>query len=105
MLNINLKGLNFDDVKKLSVNEKRIIDLILKHRYNLIKSAETYSPSFLCNYVYDLSKTYNSFYQEEKIFDGRNNETTSFKIALSDMTSSVIKESLNTLGMDVVNKM
>ena len=32
-------------------------------------------------------------------------ETTSFKIALSDMTSSVIRESLNTLGMDVVNKM
>mgnify|MGYP001250150937 FL=1 len=105
MLNIDFKGLGFDNVKKLSMNEKRIIDLILKHRNNLIKSAETYSPSILCNYVYDLSKTYNSFYQEEKIFDGRNNETTSFKIALSDMTSSVIRESLNTLGMDVVNKM
>ena len=105
MLKIDFKGLNFDNVKKLSVNEKRIIDLILKHRNNLIKSAETYSPSILCNYVYDLSKTYNSFYQDEKIFDGKNNETTSFKIALSDMTSSVIRESLNTLGMDVVNKM
>ncbi len=105
MLNIDFKGLNFDNVKKLSVNEKRIIDLILKHRNNLIKSAETYSPSILCNYVYNLSKTYNSFYQEEKIFDGKNNETTSFKIALSDITSSIIRESLNTLGMDVVNKM
>jgi len=105
MLNIDFKGLGFDNVKKLSMNEKRIIDLILKHRKNLVKSAETYSPSILCNYVYDLSKTYNSFYQEEKIFDGRNNETTSFKIALSEMTSSVIRESLNTLGMDVVNKM
>ena len=105
MLKIDFKGLNFDNVKKLSVNEKRIIDLILKHRNNLIKSAETYSPSIICNYVYDLSKTYNSFYQEEKIFDGKNNETTSFKIALSDMTSSIIRKSLNTLGMDVVNKM
>ena len=97
--------LNFDNVNKLSVNEKRIIDLILKHRNNLKKSAETYSPSILCNYVYDLSKTYNSFYQDEKIFDGKNNETTSFKIELSDMKSSVIRESLNTLGIDVVNKM
>ena len=105
MLKIDFKGLNFDNVNKLSGNEKRIIDLILKHRNNLKKSAETYSPSIVCNYVYDLSKTYNSFYQEEKIFDGKNNETTSFKIALSDMTSSVIRESLNTLGMDVVNKM
>ena len=105
MLNIDFKGLNFDNVKILSVNEKRIIDLIIKHKNNLIKSAETYSPSILCNYVYNLSKTYNSFYQEEKIFDGKNNETTSFKIALSDMTSSIIRESLNTLGIDVVNKM
>ena len=68
-------------------------------------AAESHSPSVICNYVYDLSKTYNSFYQEEKIFDGKNNETTSFKIALSDITSRVIKSSLNLLGISVTNKM
>ncbi len=105
ILNISFDSLNYNMLKSLSVNEKKIIDLILKHKKNLKKSAETYSPSILCNYVYELSKTYNSFYQEEKIFDGKNNETTSFKIALSKLTSNIIRDSLNTLGLDVVNKM
>jgi arginyl-tRNA synthetase len=39
------------------------------------------------------------------IIDGINNETTSFKIALSDLTSLTISRSLNLLGIDVPEKM
>ena len=68
-------------------------------------SAKTYSPSNICQYVFELSKLFNSFYQDEKIIDGINNETTSFKIALSDLTSLTISRSLNLLGIDVPEKM
>ena len=57
-----------------------------------------YSPSLLCQYVFDLAKLYNSFYQDEKIFDGENNETSSFKIALSDLTANTIKNSLELIN-------
>ena len=68
-------------------------------------SAKTYSPSNICQYVFELSKLFNSFYQNEKIIDGLNNETTSIKIALSDLTSLTISRSLNILGIDVPEKM
>jgi len=105
ILNIEYGKINFNIIKHISVNEKKIIDLLLNYKYILETAAESYSPSIICNYVYDLSKSYNSFYQEEKIFDGKNNETTSFKIALSDITSKVIKSLLNLLGIDITNKM
>ena len=105
ILNIEYGKINFSTIKHISVNEKKIIDLIVNYKYILETAAESYSPSIICNYVYDLSKSYNSFYQEEKIFDGKNNETTSFKIALSDITSKVIKSLLNLLGIDITNKM
>ena len=105
ILNIDFGQKKFNSIKSISDNEKRIIDLITNYKYMLELAAVSHSPSVICNYVYDLSKTYNSFYQEEKIFDGKNNETTSFKIALSDITSRVIKSSLNLLGISVTNKM
>ena len=104
-LNIEYESIKFSDIKSISVNEKKIIVLVINYKYMLETAAESYSPSVICNYVYDLSKSYNSFYQEEKIFDGKNNETTSFKIALSNMTSKVIKSLLDLLGIDVINKM
>jgi len=105
ILNIDFGQKKFNSIKSISDNEKRIIDLITNYKYMLELAAVSHSPSVICNYVYDLSKTYNSFYQEEKIFDGKNNETTSFKIALSHITSRVIKSSLNLLGISVTNKM
>ena len=105
ILNIEYGNIKFSSIKSISTNEKKIIDQIVNYKFILESAAESYSPSIICNYVYELSKTYNSFYQEEKIFDGKNNETTSFKIALSNMTSNVIKSLLNLLGIDVTNKM
>ena len=105
ILNIEYGNIKFSSIKSISTNEKKIIDQIVNYKYILESAAESYSPSIICNYVYELSKTYNSFYQEEKIFDGKNNETTSFKIALSNITSNVIKSLLNLLGIDVTNKM
>jgi len=96
---------NFEQIKNISNGQKKIID----HIYQLPKiikiSSETYSPSLISQFTYDLSKLYNAFYQEEKIIDGNNNETTSFKIALSHLTSIIIKNSLELLGIDVPKKM
>ena len=105
ILNIDFRQKKITSIKSISDNEKRIIDLILNYKSMLELAAVSHSPSLICNYIYDLSKTYNSFYQEEKIFDGKNNETTSFKIALSELTSRVIKSLLNLLGISVTNKM
>ena len=72
---------------------------------NLKLIIESVFHPILSNEKYELSKLFNSFYQDEKIIDNNINETTSFKIALSDMTSSILKSGLDLLGIDVTEKM
>ena len=89
----------------MSIHHKKIIYHLNSFSDVIELSAKTYSPSNICHYVFELSKLFNSFYQDEKIIDGKNNETTSFKIALSDMTSLTINRSLGLLGIDVPERM
>ena len=99
------KNFDLEKLKELSIHHKKIINHLNSFSDVVELSAKTYSPSNICHYVFELSKLFNSFYQDEKIIDGKNNETTSFKIALSDMTSITIKRSLALLGIDVPEKM
>ena len=104
-LGIDYKNFDLDKLKELSIHHKKLINHLNSFSAVIELSAKTYSPSNICQYVFELSKLFNSFYQDEKIIDGINNETTSFKIALSDLTSLTISRSLNLLGIDVPEKM
>ena len=105
LLKINYNNVNLNKIYDLSLSIKKLINHIYIFPDIISQSSKTYSPSLLCQYVFDLAKLYNSFYQDEKIFDGENNETTSFKISLSDLTANTIKNSLELLGVGVPNKM
>lgn len=104
-LGIEYKNFDLEKLKELSIHHKKIINHLNSFSDVIKLSAKTYSPSNICHYVFELSKLFNSFYQDEKIIDGKNNETTSFKIALSDMTSLTINRSLDLLGIDVPERM
>ena len=104
-LGIEYKNFDLEKLKELSIHHKKIINHLNSFSDVIELSAKTYSPSNICHYVFELSKLFNSFYQDEKIIDGKNNETTSFKIALSDMTSLTINRSLSLLGIDVPERM
>lgn len=105
LLKINYNNVNLNKIYDLSLSIKKLINHICIFPDIISQSSKMYSPSLLCQYVFDLAKLYNSFYQDEKIFDGENNETTSFKISLSDLTANTIKNSLELLGVGVPNKM
>ena len=69
------------------------------------KAAETLSPSQVANYVYDLVKTYNSFYQNNPVMTLEDENAKQFKLQISDLTAKTIKKSLHLLGINVVNRM
>ena len=104
-LEISYNNFDINKMKELSIHHKKIINHLNSFSDIIKTSAKTHSPSSICQYVFDLSKLFNSFYQHEKIIDGNNNETTSFKIALSDLTALIIIQSLELLGIDVPERM
>ena len=104
-LEISYNNFDINKMKELSIHHRKIINHLNSFPDIIKTSAKTHSPSSICQYVFDLSKLFNSFYQYEKIIDGNNNETTTFKIALSDLTALTIIQSLELLGIDVPERM
>ena len=63
------------------------------------------SPAIIANYVYDLVKEYNSFFQQVQILGTENVEDQSFRVALSDEVGKVIESAFGLLGIQVPERM
>ena len=97
--------------KESSVNyhlnefEKELIMQLSNYKEVVTKAAETLSPAQVANYVYDLVKSYNSFYQNNPIMNQDDESIKQFRLELSDLTGKTIKKSLGLLGIGTVNRM
>lgn len=88
-----------------NASEKELVIQLFNYKEVVEKAAETLSPAQVANYVYDLVKTYNSFYQNNPIMTLEDENAKQFKLQISDLTAKTIKKSLNLLGINVVNRM
>ena len=105
ILKLDYNNFNSSKILKTTSSQKKLINHIYQFSDAIDISSDSYSPSVIAKYVYELAKNYNSFYQDDKIFDGKNNETTLFKISLSNMVLKTIKNALFLLNIRVPNKM
>lgn len=82
---------------------------VLKHLHNypaIIKQAgDQYSPAQISNYIFDLVKTYNKFYQEINILKEEDKVKKRFRILLSAFVAENIKKAMLLLGIDVPERM
>lgn len=88
--------------KELDIYSKELLRSISKYKNILLSSALSYSPNTLCTYLFDLGKTFNSFYQNVKVLDSDNSP---FLLSLVSVTSKVMKHGLNILGINIVERM
>lgn len=64
-----------------------------------------YSPAVIANYVYELVKQYNQFYHDYSILREEDAAVRSFRLALCEATSRVIKTGMSLLGINVPERM
>ncbi len=88
--------------KELDVYSKELLRSISKYKSMLLSSALSYSPNTLCTYLFDLGKTFNTFYQNVKVLESDN---SAFLLNLVSVTSKVMKHGLNVLGINIVERM
>ncbi len=88
-----------------NASEKELIMQLSNFKEVVEKAAETLSPAQVANYVYDLVKTYNSFYQNNPVMTLEDENAKQFKLQISDLTAKTIKKALHLLGINVVNRM
>lgn len=86
-------------------SEKEVIMLLAEFKEVIARSAESLSPALVANYVYELVKSYNSFYQNNPIVKQEDLDAKQFRLQVSDLVAKTIKKALAMLGINVVNRM
>ncbi len=89
----------------LHEKEKELIKLQYDFPKMLEESSNTYNPAVVANYIYELTKLFNQFYNECPVLKEENNTIKEFRISLIDKTSEIIKNGMLCLGIDVPERM
>ena len=105
-----LNGINFELSKdrydrKLEDKEKELIKQIDLFPSVIKGAASSHNPGLVANYVYDLVKSFNSFYQSLPILKSAFEDKKTFRIELSKLVGITIKNALSLLGIGVVDRM
>ena len=99
---------NFDNpITKPNFNfrETNLIKHLLLFPELITQSSKLLSPSLIANYLYELVKLFNSFYQNVNILGEKNEQTRKMRIILTKITARNIKKSCGLLGIKVPEKM
>jgi arginyl-tRNA synthetase len=88
------------------LNKERAIIKQLTSFPNLIQEAAiNYSPALVANYIYDLVKDFNNYYQTTAILKAESADLINFRLALSLKVGEVIKTAMHLLGARVPDRM
>jgi len=69
------------------------------------ESAETYNPASLANYIFDLVKDFNSFYQNVSILQADTEELKIYRLQLVTVVGKIVNSGLKLLGIDAPDRM
>ena len=90
-----------------SVTEKEesIIQILAEYPSIVKEAGDTYSPSCIANYVYDLVREYNQFYHDYSILREENEGIKRLRIILSANVAKVISSGMSLLGIEMPERM
>ena len=89
----------------LDEKERKLITNLNHYPAIISQAAEQYSPAIIANYLYELVKNYNTFYQNIKVLGVNDPYKKEFRIALSRKVGQVIKRASSLLGINLPETM
>ncbi len=93
------------DKIQLDPKEKEIIKQLAYFPDIIQNSAKQQNPGIIANYIYELVKLYNSFYQSVPILAAQNKNEKNFRVLLSKKVGETIKNGFKLLGIEVPERM
>lgn len=89
----------------LGQSEKQIIKTLCQFPEVIQTAAAEYSPAILANYLYELVKEYNHFYQSVSILNEEHIDTRNLRLTISTSVSKVAATGMKLLGIHVPDRM
>lgn len=89
----------------LHPKEKELLKQLEMYPQVIQEAAQNYSPALIANYIYDLVREYNSFYQAVPILGSEVETEKIFRVQLSQKIAEVIASGFSLLGISVPERM
>jgi arginyl-tRNA synthetase len=102
---LDVESITFPTDVALQEQEREL--LILCHDYIRVLhlAAAELSPAHIANYVYELAKQYNQFYQHIPVLKETDKVPMNLRLYLSYFTGTIIEKAMGLLGIEVPEKM
>ena len=85
--------------------EKELLVTLEQYPAAIEQACVEHNPSVVANYVFNLAKTFNSFYTGHSIANAETKEKKILRLQLATFTANVIKSGMQLLGIDVPERM
>ena len=95
----------FKLTEEIAPLEKAMILHLEQYPTILAAAADEYNPSELCIYAFQLSQTFNSFYDVHSISKAESEEKKQLRLMTVVMAASILRHSMNLLGIALPEKM
>lgn len=102
---IIVEHLRLDDSLEFNTKELEIIRNLYAFPSIVEQAGQTYSPALIANYVYELAKSFNAFYQDTPILKEENKSIIEMRVSLANFVGNTIKIAMNLLGIKVPERM
>lgn len=104
-MNIAISESDLKNVTSLEPAEREILQVLNRYENKVREAAKEYSPAVIANYVYELAKEYNQFYQSIPIFSETDHAKLKLRVALSKIVADTIRKAMSLLGIQVPERM
>ena len=97
-------GNKLQDSSLLKLEKELLIEL--ENYPSVIEQAcKEHDPSQIANYVYNLAKTYNSFYTEHSVMNAESADKKQLRLLICEFTANVIASAMQLLGIKAPERM
>jgi len=96
------KDIILDDMNDI---ERDLAVMLLRFPQVVVKAYEGFKPNLISDYLFDLAKTYNNFYNSKSILKEENKDVMQARILLSIKAADILKQGLSLLSIQTVERM
>ena len=93
------------DIVLESEIERNLALILLNFPNTVVKASESYRPNLIADYLFEVSKTFNAFYNSKSILKEESKDIMNSRIVLADKTAKILKSGLALLGIKTVDRM